>query len=713
MHVKSILVAAAASGALFYGLGRYGYEPPPAADLHIPVQPAAAQDSAAAQDPSSEVETAQAPRPPTGQPASPAPVVDESALRYFAQQGDTRRFDAEMARLRALYPEWKPPADLTGAAPASDAELERMWRLFGEGKLGEVRAAIAQRSSAEPNWQPPGDLMEQLDRAEAGQRLVNASNAQQWEQVIRIGTDTPALLTCANVDALWRVAEAFAKTDRAERARDAYSYILTNCPNPADRLATMQKALPALPEEMTLALLGQERGTEFSTVRDDLARQRIGKAAEQANLSVPPEDIRRIEALAGAASTADDAILLGFYALRHNDPARAAIWFKTALSRNGGAKAAEGAVLALSAVKDHLQAEELGSQWLRAGAANRKAYLDAATSLLTQEPPPRLSEPVIARIARTVSAERYASGAGALGWYAYNSGQTAAAETWFRTALDWDRAFEQAAYGLALARQRIRDLPGLRAIVAEWGGRSQRIGDILRPGRQAAATRDARDLPRPATIPEAADSGEPSSPSIRAPGTRPPALLREDETPARSNAPVAGLRTVAGGCGGGSSGAAALARGWCLLSLKRPAAATEAFDAALRTGSAKIAQDAAAGKVYAQLQQGLTAEANVSAAAAPIAPAVRKEMTALLLAERFYALYDAKDYNAALVTLEERSRYAPETTDLMMLRGWSYFNLRRFDDARKVFRALYRANGSSQALAGLSAIDDVTRVNRY
>lgn len=716
MHVKPILIAVAISGGLFYALGRYGYERLVPIDFQTPVRTAFAQDGSTSDKAQPEVDIAQAQRPPAGQPAAPPspPVVDESALRYFAQQGDTRRLEAEMARLRALYPEWKPPADLAGRTATVDAELERMWKLFGEGKISEVRAAIAQRSAADPNWQPPADLAEQLDQVEARQRLVNASNARQWEQVIRIGTDTPALLTCANVDTLWRVAEAFAQTKRTDRARDAYSYILTNCPNPADRLATMQKALPALPEEMTLALLGQERGTEFSTIRDDLARQHIGKAAEEPSLTAPAEEIRRIEALAGAASTPDDATLLGFYALRHNDPAKAITWFKTSLSRNGGAKAAEGAVLALSAARDHQQAEELGSQWLQAGAANRKAYLDAATSLIAQEPPPRLSEPVVARIARTVSSERYASGAAGLGWYAYNSGQIAAAETWFGTALAWDRGLEQAAYGLALVRQRLRDQAGLRAIVAEWGSRSQRIADLLRPNRRTAATRDGRDAQRLATMPEPEGAREEPWPSARSARSRPAPLAREEEAPAaRYEAPAARPRAASGGCGGSGTGAAALARGWCLLGLKRPAAATEAFDAAQRTGSAQVAQDAAAGKVYAQLQQGLTAEANVSASSAPLAPARRRDITALLLAERFYALYDSKDYNAALLTLEERARYAPETTDLMMLRGWSYFNLRRFDDAGKVFRALYRANGSSQAQAGLAAIDDVTRINRY
>jgi tetratricopeptide (TPR) repeat protein len=156
-----------------------------------------------------------------------------------------------------------------------------------------------------------------------------------------------------------------------------------------------------------------------------------------------------------------------------------------------------------------------------------------------------------------------------------------------------------------------------------------------------------------------------------------------------------------------------LQRGWCLLALKRPVAAAAAFEAARLGGNAEIAADAAAGLAYAKIQQGLTTEASAAASSANLPPARRGELSALLLSERFYAQYDAKDYNGALVTLSARARYAPETTDLMLMRGWSYFNLGRYDDASQVFEALYKANKSPDAMSGLTAIRDVTQRNRY
>lgn len=720
MHVKYVLLVVAASGAAFYSVGRHGYEvdlTPPAA-----VRQAMALGSAPPAPPQMAQAPAPAPAPAPTPPGQKPPAVDESALRYFASQGDTRRMEAELARLRALYPEWQPPVDLTAPAASGDAELERMWKLFAEGKIGEVRAAIAKRAASEPDWRAPDDLVAQLDAAEAGQRLVNASNARQWEQVIRIGTETPALLTCANVDALWRVADAFVQTGKPERARDAFAYVLTNCNTPGERVGTMQKALATLPEAMTEAMLAQERESEFSSIRDELARRRIGRAAEDAKLTVSADDLRRVETLANAATTPDDAILLGFYSLRRNDPAKAETWFRTALARNGGAKAAEGAVLAFGANSKYAEAEALGAQWLEAGPANRKAYLDVATSLLTQEPPPKLDRAVVERIAKTIGADRYAPGAAALGWYAYNSGQTASAESWFETALGWDRSYEPAAYGLALARQRLRDQAGLRQVMAEWGKRSERIATLLDPRRPA---RNLRDDEVPLPRPEPAERVTPrANPRERAEPIEPAPMrsfrvepvrqsLRAEVEPQATGQRSATTSRSSGGCNAGMSGAAALQRGWCLLNLKRPAAAADAFEAAIRSGNAQVAADASAGKAYAKLQQGLTTEASAAASQANVSQARRDELSAVLLGERFYAQYDARDFTGALVSLSERARFAPETTDLMLMRGWSYFNLGRYDDASKVFTSLYRANGSAQAMSGLTAIRDITQRNRY
>ena len=219
---------------------------------------------------------------------APGPEVDESALRYFARTGDKRRLDAEIARLKALYPDWVPPADPSAPEIFVDPELDAFWQLFSEGKYAEVRSGIAERRAREPDWVPPDALIELLDEADARIRLTNASNAKQWKTVIDTAAATPSLLTCAYVDVLWRVAEAFANTDRVPRARDAYTYILTNCNDPAERLATMQKAIDVLPEAEIAPLLVYERDGEFAAVMDIMLRRRVGITAENPDLTSSP-----------------------------------------------------------------------------------------------------------------------------------------------------------------------------------------------------------------------------------------------------------------------------------------------------------------------------------------------------------------------------------------------------------------------------------------
>ncbi|QFR33398.1 hypothetical protein [Ancylobacter sp. TS-1] len=412
------------------------------------------------------------------------PKVDETALRYFASQGDTRRLEAEIARLRALYPDWTPPDDLFG--PQTDVELQRMWKLYAEGKYSDVRSAIAMRQASDPSWQPPPDLVARLTEAENRRRLINASDAEQWNTVLRLATDAPGMLTCMNIDILWRVAEAFAKTDQTARAVDAYTYVLNNCNDPSERIATIQKAMPLLTDDQIQTLLKLERkddagNPEFAALRDDLIRRRMGHAAENPEYSVPDSDIKRMEELARKETTPGDPLLLGWYLFRHDEATRALEWFKLALDRKGGPKSAEGYVLALNFLGRSLEAEPIAYEWRNAAPENNKAYLDVVIALLTADPPPVLDEIVLSRFSPVVMRDKYVPGSQALGWYAYNTGQIVTAQSWFETALNWDPNDEPSAYGLSLTYWRLRDIARLNAMVQAWGPRSERIVALVDP----------------------------------------------------------------------------------------------------------------------------------------------------------------------------------------------------------------------------------------
>lgn len=657
------------------------------------------------------------------------PQVDESALRYFASQGDTRRVNAEIARLRALYPNWAPPSDLSqlsGGAAAPDPLIERLWNLYREDRIAEVRAAIAERQTSDPNWKAPEELVAALEMVEARRRLTNASDTGQWRTVLQVATETPGLLTCVNVDVLWRVAEAFVRTNQTNRARDAYTYLLQNCASPGERLATLQKALTLLPDEQVTALLQFERKTgetpdDFSSIRDELARRRVERASLDSKLTASAEDLAAVERLIRNTNDVGPVLILGWYNYHHGNPARALELFKTALDRDGGTKAAEGYAISLRALERLSDAEAFAYEWRERAPENMKTYLDLVTALLSQDPPPRLEPQVLARIVPVVTAQRYSDAAQALGWYSYNTQQIRTARDWFRMALTWKADDEASAYGLALSTQRLNDRGGFNAVVAQWRTRSQRIADLadgINPAsaRKTAATRPVvPQVPMGQSIESAPLPEQSRQVSIERIETEQIFSRTRDNVRRRQ----AQARTSLGrNCAmtrnpAGLTGDAALTRGWCLMEINRPLEAVAAFDQAIATGSSRTREEAAYGKSLAYLRKNLTSEAAIAAAEVPQTRERRVELGASILTQRALAAYRDERYVETLLALSERARIVPEQNDLLLIRGWSYLKLGRYADAEKVFRAVQQTGYSEEAAAGLNAIREVTGQMRY
>jgi cellulose synthase operon protein C len=309
-----------------------------------------------------------------------------------------------------------------------DSLLEAIWMLYSQGRFAEAREAIATRQMNDPNWEPPVDLLDRLTLAEARERLVNASNLDQYETVIRIGSSNPGLLTCSEVDVLWRVAESFAMTERQGRARDAYRYVLTNCDNAPERLATMQNAAQLLSAEMRDELLALERfdnagAGEFAPVRDTIARDALAAAGEDDTIVVDAETLARVERLARQGDGASDARLLGWYYLGQDNAQTAEEWFRMAFEREAEGDAAEGLALALIALDRFADAEDIVYPYRDENDERRGVYLAAAANLLAIEPRVVLSGEVLTRIVGEVAEARNAPAAQQLGWYARAYGQ--------------------------------------------------------------------------------------------------------------------------------------------------------------------------------------------------------------------------------------------------------------------------------------------------
>jgi cellulose synthase operon protein C len=631
-----------------------------------------------------------------------APAVDETALRYFARQGDTRRLNAEIARLRSLYSDWTPPEDPLKGPIVADPQLDRLWSLYAKGQFAEARAAMVERQGADPKWLPPKDLTDQLDLADERSRLVNASNAKQYETVIQIASSTPNLRTCGDVDVLWRTAEAFAATDRKSRAADAYRYILTNCTNKQERAATMQKAAVVLPrsdleELLTLARKGPD-GDDLQTLHEYVARGAVAETASQPNAKANADDIALLEKTAEQGSTSLDPLLLGWYWLRHSDPAKAQQWFQTSYEREKASESAEGLALAFIQLKKPAEAEAALAQWRDENDAVGKAYLSAAAGLLSQQPPPTIAPDVLARIVDAVVKRRDPATAQLLGWYSHTFRQDDTAARWFAMGLAWKPDDEPSAYGLAIADLSLNRRPALLALERTWKSRSLRIAALTDPaaaralaaGSQPQATTAVSDMTQQlaAAAPPGTAAGSASPNGVQsAPGAQsakaPAAFVAIVEPTTASQAKIPGQPA-----------------GWRLLQLNRPAEAAAAFSGSLAQASSKGRGDAAYGLALADLQLGLLGEADNAAQLASPRDGRGQQLRTSILKEKILQAYAAGRYRDAINGLDTLSAMAPESVDLMTVRGWSYFHLQRYEEAQRVFEPLAAAGheGATRAL---------------
>ncbi|WP_184707078.1 cellulose synthase [Rhizobium lusitanum] len=668
------------------------------------------------------------------QPAAAPPKVDESALRYFASRGDKARLQAEISRLQTLYPNWTPPADPLAVPQNSDKQLEAMWQLYSEGRYAEVRKAVADRQAAEAGWQPPSDLLERLAIAEARTRLINASDLKQYATVIDIGSKNPSLLTCSDIDVLWRVAEAFISTDRPARGQDAYSYILKTCTNPQERLATIQKASALLPYKPMQDLLALEKpdgngGREFDSIRTDLARRFVAQGNDDPKLTVSQDYLSQVERVARSQGLASDEALLGWYYLRRSNYTDAEQWFKAAHEKADSAAISQGLALVLIADRKPQEAEDVMYKWRNESKDAMATYLAATANLMALQPPANLTEEVLGRVAAEVVKQKYVPTAQQFGWFARSMNQPQAAARWFETALRWKSDDEPSAYGLAITRNQLNDRQGVAEVQRLWAGRSQRIAVL---GEPAPRTPAYAPLPSPnqaaqVIAPQLVPQTQPQNAPLVAPQVVPQApvdqayvntqVAQQPVVPARRTAPVeyaepAGRTKVVARTTRRPAGCTttinakllspsnALSHGWCLMNLNRPMEAVQAFGVALDSSDTKSREEAAYGQSLAYLRAGLANNAAVAATKAPMNHQRAAELQVAILADRALAAFNGKRYHETLLYLDQRSQLQQERTDLMVLRGYSYLNLKMYDDAQRIFTAV-AATGNRDGSRGL------------
>jgi tetratricopeptide (TPR) repeat protein len=416
-------------------------------------------------------------------------AIDESALRYYASTGDSARVAAEIARLRALYPEWSPPEDLFISTVTVDEQP--VWDLFGAGRFEDAKATIEQLQAENPGYSPSSDLKRKLDRAIARTELVAASDGSDWERVLQIAEETDGLLVCREMDVLWRVAKAFAETGDQDQSVGVYRYIIGNCDDPKERLATVQKASLHLgPAEVEqLIALGKRRQDgrgEFEPVRLDFVRRAVGSFAAGQSAEPPSDkDVKLLEAQARGKNGAADAQLLGWYHYARKNYEVALDFFKLSAAQKPDPKSIEGQILALRNLNRTTEALALARANLALAPDIRKAFIDAASAEVSGPNAAALDPAIVQQLAATVPTERSALGAQSLGWYYFNRRADAEAKVSFARSLEYGPSAE-GALGLALTAHRLGDLETARKVARDYASYPQLAALTWLEGKPAA-----------------------------------------------------------------------------------------------------------------------------------------------------------------------------------------------------------------------------------
>jgi cellulose synthase operon protein C len=409
--------------------------------------------------------------------------VDETALREYARQKRTDRVEMETHRLERLHPDWKPPADLWTARPSGPDEAP-LWELFESGDLVRLHKAISARQATEPDWQPSDDLLDKIKTSELRAAIFAGAAGHKWAEVGKLADDNGLGSGTSDVELLWVVAEAFARTERATDAATLYGFALKTRTDISERAATIQKALALLSmaDAEKLIAMGRVRPdgkSEFDVIRVDIARARIAAfLRNDPSKAVDAADLAAVEAAARQASDAGQPRLLAWYAYRLGQFDAALDWFKLSLDREGDAMTAHGLALTMLKLGSRRDAEEVAYTWREQLSNNMILFIDILETDLTKEIPPFVEPERLARYAQVALKTQSGEGAQGLAWYAYNSCQFQTAHEWFARAVSWFPK-EATVYGYGLTLQRLGKRHELVEIANRYDGMFPRVVGLL------------------------------------------------------------------------------------------------------------------------------------------------------------------------------------------------------------------------------------------
>ena len=387
---------------------------------------------------------------------------DESALRYYASLQQTQRAQTEMKRLQRLYPDWQPPENIFNTPAAGSVDEQPFWDLFAVGNMEQLRADIDKRMKKEPGWQPSADLMDKIRRKETRLSITGLWKSGKFKDIIAfIKGNSEAVGEDTDVDILWTVAEAYAKTKQTADALNIYKSIMKNNREPEQRLATVQKAMSILRmidvEELIAMAKRDSRGrSELDGIAIDITRGRISAFLhDERPEPIPEDEMKAFEEYASKDKDPNQPGLVAWYYYKTKVFSQSLEWFKYAIEKGGDSMIAHGLAHSLRELGMYRETEEVSYAWREPLVNNSILFIDILERDLTKEIPPYIEPERLLRYAQVTMDNAAGEGAQGLAWYAYNSCQFQVAHEWFERAVAW-LPKEATVYGYALTLQKLK-----------------------------------------------------------------------------------------------------------------------------------------------------------------------------------------------------------------------------------------------------------------
>lgn len=256
------------------------------------------------------------------------------------------------------------------------------------------------------------------------------------------------------------------------------------------------------------------------------------------------------------------------------------------------------------------------------------------------------------------------NGAMVLGWYHFNRDDMPNAERWFESSMSW-RANAKAAEGLGLVYTRQNRPEEAEQIALAWADRVDGLGDML-------------DSARLQQVWNAINADRPGDAL---------ALTRRilEQSPEHAE-------TI-------------LAQGWALLALRRSSEARLAFEQLLakRSVSEEIETQAAHGVALAAIDRGDVGQARRMMADHAFTRDMIDDIEREVLRQEVAQAFNRGAYQEAYIRLEMLRNRWPDYYKLDEMEGWTLYHLKRYEEALDIFKAVYAANNSSDANAGITA----------